>query len=175
MVDITPSSPSLDQDGMERYIAIRGDLLYLELLHSYPMVEPSGAALIGGLSPTLFMTEREMPKKLLIRKLKEHDGIIKCPYCKAPFDVHLGMIFLEGKDIPGASPEYCYEHFEEIMAAPERAPDTQKPICRCKKCGNAFSIRPILNQETVSSYGERLQNMTCFKCGTGKFLTITEA
>jgi hypothetical protein len=66
--------------------------------------------------------KREMPKKLLIKKLKEHDGIIMCPYCKQLFDVHVGMIFAEGKQLPEASPGYGYEHFEEIMTGKKKQP-----------------------------------------------------
>lgn len=58
-----------------------------------------------------------MPKKLLIEKLREHGGVIKCPYCKNLFDVHVGMIFMEGKQSPQpVPPGYGYLHFEEIMS-----------------------------------------------------------
>jgi len=70
-----------------------------------------------------FMNSQEMPKKLLIEKLKEHNGMIECPYCKNLFDVHVGMVFMEGKQSPPGSPQsapgYAYQHFEEIMAGPK--------------------------------------------------------
>ncbi len=65
------------------------------------------------------MEDQEMPKELLVEKLKEHQGVIMCPYCKNLFDVHVGMVFLEGKQSspqsPQSAPGYAYQHFEEIM------------------------------------------------------------
>lgn len=53
---------------------------------------------------------------LLTKKIEEHDAIVKCPYCKKLFDIHAGLIFLEGKEVPLAPPGYAIEHFEEIMS-----------------------------------------------------------
>jgi uncharacterized Zn-finger protein len=59
----------------------------------------------------------EMPRKSLIDKLHEHDGIIKCPYCTKLFDVHVGMIFAEGKERKsGATPGEGYEYFDDFMS-----------------------------------------------------------
>lgn len=53
---------------------------------------------------------------LLAEKIEEHDAIVKCPYCKKAFDIHTGLIFLEGKEVPIAPPGYGIAHFEEIMS-----------------------------------------------------------
>jgi hypothetical protein len=43
--------------------------------------------------------EKWKPSKELIKKIREHGAIVKCPYCKNQFDIHAGIIFLEGKQI----------------------------------------------------------------------------
>lgn len=53
---------------------------------------------------------------LLAEKIEEHDAIVKCPYCKKLFDIHTGLIYLEGKQVPIAPPGYGIAHFEEIMS-----------------------------------------------------------
>jgi len=51
-----------------------------------------------------------------------------------------------------------------------------KPICKCLKCESVFTIRPIVGQENVKSYGERLERIVCFKCGSGsEWLNIIES
>lgn len=54
------------------------------------------------------------PCELLIRKLREHATITKCPYCQRLFDVHVGMVFLEGKETPDSS-EWGHTYFEDVM------------------------------------------------------------
>jgi len=53
--------------------------------------------------------------KLLMEKIVEHDAIVKCPYCKQHFDIHTGLIFVEGKQVPNVPQGYGYTHFEDIM------------------------------------------------------------
>jgi len=57
---------------------------------------------------------------LLAEKIVEHDAIVKCPYCKELFDIHTGLIFLEGKEVPIAPPGYSIAHFEEIMSGKKK-------------------------------------------------------
>jgi hypothetical protein len=56
------------------------------------------------------------PCKLLIKKIQEHNAITKCPYCQKLFDIHTGMIFLEGKEINDSS-KSGHEYFENVMGA----------------------------------------------------------
>lgn len=56
------------------------------------------------------------PCKLLIKKIDEHNTITKCPYCKELFDIHAGMIFLEGKEI-NDSGKLEHKYFERVMEA----------------------------------------------------------
>jgi len=54
------------------------------------------------------------PCELLIQKIREHNTITKCPYCEQLFDIHVGMIFLEGKETPDSS-KWGHKYFEEVM------------------------------------------------------------
>lgn len=54
------------------------------------------------------------PCKLLIDKLREHNTITMCPYCRMLFDVHVGLIFLEGKEIE-PPPGDTHKYFEQVM------------------------------------------------------------
>jgi hypothetical protein len=61
------------------------------------------------------------PSKELIEKIREHQALVKCPYCKNQFDIHAGIIFLEGKQIesppgPGRQTE---AFFKEVMKKKE--------------------------------------------------------
>jgi hypothetical protein len=55
------------------------------------------------------------PCPLLIKKIKEHGTITKCPYCKRLFDIHVGMIFLEEKDTNYTNKWGDHKYFEEVM------------------------------------------------------------
>jgi len=57
---------------------------------------------------------RNEPCKLLIDKIQEHGTITKCPYCKELFDIHIGMIFLEGKET-GDYHKWGHKYFEDVM------------------------------------------------------------
>lgn len=54
------------------------------------------------------------PCKPLIDKLREHNTITMCPYCRRLFDVHVGLIFLEGKEIE-PPPRNTHKYFEQVM------------------------------------------------------------
>lgn len=54
------------------------------------------------------------PCELLNKKLKEHNTIVMCPYCDQLFDVHVGLIFLEGKQIK-PPPRDMHKYFEQVM------------------------------------------------------------
>ncbi len=55
----------------------------------------------------------------------------------------------------------CGHVFDSTKEPGEKIPI---PVCTCLKCGSKFTIRHQ-NQETVSSYAQRLQRITCFNCG----------
>ena len=55
------------------------------------------------------------PCELLVDKMREHNTITKCPYCKNLFDIHVGMIFLEGKETPDPNEWGRHQYFEEVM------------------------------------------------------------
>ena len=55
------------------------------------------------------------PCQLLIDKIKEHQTITQCPYCEKQFDIHTGMIFLEGKQTSDSSKWGKHEYFEQVM------------------------------------------------------------
>lgn len=57
------------------------------------------------------------PCDLLVRKIAEHDAITMCPYCEAHFDVHAGMVFLEGKNNSAPSSD-THKEFERVMRMP---------------------------------------------------------
>ena len=56
----------------------------------------------------------EEPCELLIRKLKDHNTIIMCPYCQSLFDAHVGMIYAEGKET-SPPPRDTHGYFEKVM------------------------------------------------------------
>jgi len=63
------------------------------------------------------MSKKEVlsePCELLTRKIKEHNTITMCPYCNNLFDIHVGMIFLEGKQVD-PPPKNTHDYFEEVM------------------------------------------------------------
>ncbi len=63
------------------------------------------------------MNKKQVPSEpceLLARKIKEHDTITMCPYCKNLFDIHAGMIYLEGKQVD-PPPKNTHEYFEKVM------------------------------------------------------------
>ena len=57
------------------------------------------------------------PCETLTRTLAEHNTITMCPYCRSLFDVHVGMLFLEGKQAPHPGPplKEAHRYFEEAM------------------------------------------------------------
>ena len=55
------------------------------------------------------------PCNLLIQKLKKHNTIMMCPYCKQLFDIHTGMIFLEGKDTKDVN-KLGHDYFVKVMS-----------------------------------------------------------
>lgn len=57
--------------------------------------------------------ERE-PCTLLSKKIRDHNAITMCPYCKHQFDIHTGMIFLEGKQVD-PPPKKTHDFFYEVM------------------------------------------------------------
>jgi len=59
-------------------------------------------------------TKEEEPCQLLVQKMKEHNTITMCPYCRNLFDIHVGIIYLEGKQID-PPPRDTHKHFEEVM------------------------------------------------------------
>lgn len=66
------------------------------------------------------------PCKLLVEKLREHNTITKCPYCGKLFDVHVGMLFLEGKETDDQD-KWGHTYFEEVM---EPKPEQMKKLIR---------------------------------------------
>ena len=63
------------------------------------------------------MSQRKMktePCDLLIEKLRKHSTITKCPYCKELFDIHVGMISLEGKETADYN-KWGHKYFEDVM------------------------------------------------------------
>lgn len=60
------------------------------------------------------------PCELLIEKIREHNTITKCPYCGELFDIHVGMIFLEGKETSDQS-KWDHGYFQEVMKQENKA------------------------------------------------------
>ncbi len=60
------------------------------------------------------------PCSQLSDKLKEHNTITMCPHCKQVFDVHVGMVFLEGKQTT-TPPKDTHAFFEAMMATQNKA------------------------------------------------------
>lgn len=54
------------------------------------------------------------PCEMLVDKIREHNTITMCPYCKKLFDIHVGMVFLEGKETE-SPPRDTHEYFVEVM------------------------------------------------------------
>jgi len=79
------------------------------------------------------------PCELLIEKMREHGTIAKCPYCGELFDIHVGMIFLEGKETADYS-KWGHKYFEEVM---EPKPD------QMKKTDKVTPSRTVMANETI--------------------------
>ena len=59
-------------------------------------------------------TAKQEPCELLSRKINEHAAITMCPYCNNLFDIHAGMIYLEGKQT-NPPPKDVHEYFKQVM------------------------------------------------------------
>jgi len=79
------------------------------------------------------------PCNLLIDKIREHGTITKCPYCGQLFDIHVGMLFLEGKETEDYR-RWGHKYFEEVMQA--------RPG-KMKKDAKVSPARTIMDNETI--------------------------
>lgn len=108
----------------------------------------------------------EEPCELLIRKLREHGGATKCPHCGNVFDVHLGMVFLEGKEQEYYN-KWGHRHFEEVMGqeseqeseelpAPRKRKPTKAESARLERTKKLVRERATEIKEAVGSVGETM-------------------
>lgn len=55
------------------------------------------------------------PCDLLIDAVRRKNAITQCPYCERLFDLHVGMMFVEGKQTSDPTKWGKHEYFEQVM------------------------------------------------------------